>query len=81
VTNQCKYKAESSWHNRIRLQMVHFVWQLDAIKSKIFDKYYYASLYSVISGWYFSNATTCTIAIDFRYTLLQIKVVNKADNL
>lgn len=93
--------------------------QLDAIKSKKFDKYYDSSLASVpvnflatlditggnsgspvlnkraeftgiafdgtldsvISDWDFNNATTRTIAVDLRYILWQMKVVDKADNL
>ncbi|RYY04247.1 MAG: S46 family peptidase [Gammaproteobacteria bacterium] len=93
--------------------------QLDAIKSKKFDKYYDASLASVpvnflstlditggnsgspvlnkraeftgiafdgtldsvISDWDFNNTTTRTIAVDLRYILWQMKVVDKADNL
>ncbi|MET0357389.1 MAG: S46 family peptidase [Cellvibrio sp.] len=39
------------------------------------------TLDSVISDWDFNNATTRTIAVDLRYILWQMKVVDKADNL
>ena len=93
--------------------------QIDAIKAKLFDKYYEAkldsvpvnflatlditggnsgspvlnsraelvglafdgTLDSVISDWDFNTATTRTIAVDLRYMLWVMKVVDKADNL
>ncbi|MFN4289813.1 MAG: S46 family peptidase [Permianibacter sp.] len=93
--------------------------QIDAIKAKLFDKYYEPSLDSVpvnflatlditggnsgspvlnsraelvglafdgtldsvISDWDFNTATTRTIAVDLRYMLWVMKVVDKADNL
>ncbi|RYY75754.1 MAG: S46 family peptidase [Gammaproteobacteria bacterium] len=93
--------------------------QIEAIKSKNFDKYYDdalksvpvnflatlditggnsgspvlnkraeftgiafdGTLDSVISDWDFNNATTRTIAVDLRYILWQMKVVDKADNI
>ncbi len=39
------------------------------------------TLDSVISDWDFNNTTTRTIAVDLRYILWQMKVVDKADNL